>query len=71
MWFWIMIGVGSFLVLSLLIWLALGRIDGRPPAAFYDVTVTGHEGLFRVVKVATSPLPNDRRVCAYLQQSEV
>jgi hypothetical protein len=28
MWFWIMIGVGSFLVLSLLIGLALARILG-------------------------------------------
>ena len=26
--------------------------DGPPPAAFGDVTVPGHEGLFRVVKVA-------------------
>jgi hypothetical protein len=50
---------------------ALVERDGPPPAAFRDVTVPGHDGLFRVVKVATSPLPNDRRVCAYLQQSEV
>ena len=28
MWFWIMIGVGSFLVLSLIIGLVLGRILG-------------------------------------------
>jgi hypothetical protein len=45
--------------------------DGPPPAAFGDVTVPGHEGLFRVVKVATSPLPNDPRVCAYVQQTEL
>jgi hypothetical protein len=50
---------------------ALVERDGPPPAAFRDVTVPGHDGLFRVVKVATSPLPNDRRVCAYLQRSEV
>ena len=50
---------------------ALIERDGPPPAAFHDVTVPGHDGLFRVVKVAASPLPNDRRVCAYLQQSEV
>jgi hypothetical protein len=49
---------------------ALVERDGPPPAASRDVTVPGHEGLFRVVKLATSPLPNDRRVCAYLQQSE-
>jgi hypothetical protein len=50
---------------------ALVERDGPPPAPFCDMTVPGHDGLFRVVKVATSPLPNDRRVCAYLQQSEV
>jgi hypothetical protein len=50
---------------------ALVERDGPPPAASRDVTVPGHEGLFRVVKLATSPLPNDRRVCAYLEQSEV
>jgi hypothetical protein len=50
---------------------ALVERDGPPPAAYRDVTVPGHDGLFRVVKLATSPLPNDRRVCAYLQQSEV
>jgi hypothetical protein len=45
--------------------------DGPPPAAFGDVTVPGHEGLFRVVKVAASPLPNDPRVCAYVQPTEL
>jgi hypothetical protein len=45
--------------------------DGPPPPAFGDVTVPGHEGLFRVVKVAASPLPNDPRVCAYVQQTEL
>ena len=45
--------------------------DGPPPAAFADVTLPGHEGLFRVVKVAASPLPNDPRVCAYVQQTEL
>lgn len=44
--------------------------DGPPPAAFGEVTVPGHEGLFRVVKLAASPLPNDPRVCAYVQQTE-
>ena len=40
MWFWIMIGVGSFLVLSLLISLALGRIlgtIGREISALYEM----------------------------------
>jgi hypothetical protein len=45
--------------------------DGPPPAAFGEVTVPGPEGLFRVVKVAASPLPNDPRVCAYVQQTEL
>jgi hypothetical protein len=45
--------------------------DGPPPGAFGDVTVPGHEGLFRVVKVAASPLPNDPRTCAYVQQTEL
>lgn len=44
--------------------------DGPPPGAFREVTVPGHEGLFRVVKVAASPLPNDSRVCAYVQRTE-
>ena len=40
MWSWIMIGVGSFLVLSLLIALALGRIlgtIGREISALYEM----------------------------------
>jgi hypothetical protein len=43
--------------------------DGPPPAALGEVTVPGHEGLFRVVKVSSSPLPNDSRVCAYVEQA--
>ena len=43
--------------------------DGPPPDAFRDVTVSEHEGLFQVVKVAPSPFPNDPRVCFYVQQS--
>jgi hypothetical protein len=50
---------------------ALVEAGGPPPAAFRDVTVPEHEGLFRVVKVARSPLPNDSRVCAYVQQTEL
>jgi len=48
----------------------LVELDGPPPAALRDVSVPEHEGLFRVVKVARSPLPNDPRVCAYVQQTE-
>ena len=43
--------------------------DGPPPAAFRELTVPGHEGMFRVVKVSSSPLPNDSRVCAYVEQT--
>jgi hypothetical protein len=44
----------------------LAERDGDPPAAgsmieFDDV------GRFEVVKVASSPLPGDSRLCAYLQ----
>jgi hypothetical protein len=40
---------------------------GPPPAALEDVAVPEHGGSFRVTKQAPSPLPNDRRVCAYLE----
>jgi hypothetical protein len=43
--------------------------NGPPPVALGEVTVPGHEGLFRVVKVSSSPLPNDSRVCAYVEQT--
>jgi hypothetical protein len=31
--------------------------------------VPEHDGLFQVAKLATSPLPNDRRLCAYLERT--
>jgi hypothetical protein len=43
--------------------------DGPPPAALGELTVPGQEGLFHVVKVSSSPLPNDSRVCAYVEQA--
>jgi len=42
--------------------------DGPAPSALGEVTVPGHEGVFRVVKVSSSPLPNDSRACAYVEQ---
>jgi hypothetical protein len=42
---------------------------GPAPAAFEHVSVPEHDGLFQVAKLATSPLPNDRRVCAYLERT--
>jgi hypothetical protein len=43
--------------------------DGPPPAALERVSVPGHDDTFRVLKVAASPLPDDRRMCAYLERS--
>jgi hypothetical protein len=42
---------------------------GRAPGAFEYVSVPEHGGLFQVAKLATSPLPNDRRLCAYLERT--
>jgi hypothetical protein len=41
---------------------------GPAPAALDHVEVPEHDGLFRVVKLAISPLPNDSRRCAYLER---
>jgi hypothetical protein len=41
---------------------------GPAPAASDLVAVPEHDGVFRVAKLAGSPLPNDRRVCAYLER---
>jgi hypothetical protein len=43
--------------------------DGPPPAALDYLSLPGHESTFRVIKLAASPLPRDRRICAYLEQS--
>jgi hypothetical protein len=43
--------------------------DGPPPAALEYVSLPGYENVFRVIKLAESPLPGDRRMCAYLGQS--
>lgn len=44
--------------------------QGPAPAAFDRVEVPEHDGLFRVAKLAISPLPNDSRLCAYLERIE-
>jgi hypothetical protein len=46
----------------------LAEREGEPPAPGDAIELDG-EGSFVVVKVAQSPLPQDDRVCAYLQQS--
>jgi hypothetical protein len=45
----------------------LAERDGEPPAPGQEIELDG-EGSFVVVKVAPSPLPQDDRPCAYLQQ---
>jgi hypothetical protein len=45
----------------------LAEREGEPPAPGDEVELDG-EGSFVVVKVAQSPLPQDDRPCAYLQQ---
>jgi len=44
--------------------------QGKAPAASDYVHVPEHDGLFWVAKLAPSPLPNDRRVCAYLERAD-
>ncbi len=39
--------------------------DGEPPAVGSEVEAD--DGKLRVTKLAPSPLPNDTRVCAYLE----
>lgn len=38
--------------------------DGEPPSVGSEVELEGRR--FRVTKVGVSPLPGDRRVCAFL-----
>jgi hypothetical protein len=45
----------------------LAEREGEPPAPGDEVELDD-EGNFVVVKVAQSPLPQDDRPCAYLQQ---
>jgi hypothetical protein len=45
----------------------LAEGEGEPPAPGDEVELDGG-GSFVVVKVAQSPLPQDDRPCAYLQQ---
>jgi hypothetical protein len=43
--------------------------DGPAPAALDHLSLPGYDNLFRVMKLAVSPLPNDRRRCAYLEET--
>lgn len=44
--------------------------QGPAPAAFDHVEMREHDGRFWVAKLAISPLPNDSRLCAYLERIE-
>jgi hypothetical protein len=44
--------------------------EGPAPDASDYVSLPEHQRLYRVVKLAESPLPNDRTVCAYLEGAE-
>jgi hypothetical protein len=45
----------------------LAERQGDPPAPGEEIELEGDGGRFIVSKVAPSPLPQDERVCAYLQ----
>ena len=42
---------------------------GEPPSVGSLVELDGQEGRWLVSRVSLSPLPQDRRPCAYLQQT--
>lgn len=44
--------------------------EGPPPPLGQGVEVPEQRGPFRVAKLAPSPLPNDQRICVYLEQTE-
>jgi hypothetical protein len=45
----------------------LVEVAGPPPFVGEEIDVPEHRGSFRVAKLGSSPLPNDPRVCAYLE----
>jgi hypothetical protein len=44
--------------------------EGPPPPLGQGIEVPEQPGSFRVAKLAPSPLPNDQRICVYLEQTE-
>jgi hypothetical protein len=46
---------------------ALIELQGPPPPVGTNVDLPNRRGSFRVAKVGVSPLPNDPRVCAYVE----
>ena len=45
----------------------LAEREGEPPAPGTDVELEDDGGRFVVSKIAASPLPQDERLCVYLQ----
>jgi hypothetical protein len=43
--------------------------EGEPPVPGARVDLDENGGSFEVVKLAPSPLPQDNRLCAYLQRA--
>jgi hypothetical protein len=46
----------------------LVELPGPPPPLGKDIEVPEQSGSFTVAKVGSSPLPNDPRICAYLER---
>jgi hypothetical protein len=46
----------------------LAEREGEPPAPGTEIELDNSGGRFWVSKIAPSPLPDDDRLCAYLQQ---
>jgi hypothetical protein len=49
---------------------ALVEQEGPPPPLGRRIEVPAETNSFRVAKLGPSPLPNDRRICAYLEQTD-
>jgi hypothetical protein len=43
--------------------------EGEPPAVGSNVELDGQDGSWIVSRISPSPMPGDKRPCAYLQQS--
>jgi hypothetical protein len=49
---------------------ALVELDGPPPSLGAEVELPEQPGSLLVAKLGPSPLPNDSRICAYLEQTD-
>jgi hypothetical protein len=49
---------------------ALVELEGPPPPLGQAIEVPEQQGSFVVAKLGPSPLPNDWRICAYLERTE-